>query len=313
MKIITITLNPAIDKTIEVPNLNLEQLNKVEAMRSDVGGKGINVSRVLKALGSDSLAMGFAAGNAGQFILQGLTSQGIDHDFITVEGETRTNLKVFDRSTTQITEINEPGPPVNEDQLEAFEEHLKSQVTSETLVVLSGSIPKTLPSSTYAVLIKMIKEQGAKVFLDADGEVFRAAVNERPNFIKPNKDELERFFGKKLITDEDVIEAIRYFVELGVEHVFITMGKEGSYYGSKEHFYKMLPLKVLAHSSVGAGDAFVAAVTHAISKGVDLETMLKLAVATSAGAVTTVGTNPASAEWIDAHIGQVKLQRLGGI
>ena len=313
MKIITITLNPAIDKTIEVLDFKLEQLNKVEAMRSDVGGKGINVSRVLKALGSESLAMGFAAGNAGQVILQGLTSQGIDHDFITVEGETRTNLKVFDRSTTQITEINEPGPPVNEEQLETFEERLKSQMTSETLVVLSGSIPKTLPSSTYAVLIKMIKEQGAKLFLDADGEVFRAAVDERPNFIKPNKDELERYFGKKLITDEDVIEAIRYFVELGIEQVFITMGKEGSYYGSKEHFYKMSPLKVQAHSSVGAGDAFVAAVTHAISKGVDLETMLKLAVATSAGAVTTVGTNPASAEWIDAHIGQVKLQRLGGI
>ena len=313
MKIITITLNPAIDKTIEVLDFKLEQLNKVEAMRSDVGGKGINVSRVLKALGSESLAMGFAAGNAGQVILQGLTSQGIDHDFITVEGETRTNLKVFDRSTTQITEINEPGPPVNEEQLETFEERLKSQMTSETLVVLSGSIPKTLPSSTYAVLIKMIKEQGAKLFLDADGEVFRAAVDERPNFIKPNKDELERYFGKKLITDEDVIEAIRYFVGLGIEQVFITMGKEGSYYGSKEHFYKMSPLKVQAHSSVGAGDAFVAAVTHAISKGVDLETMLKLAVATSAGAVTTVGTNPASAEWIDAHIGQVKLQRLGGI
>lgn len=313
MKIITITLNPAIDKTIEVPNLNLEQLNKVEAMRSDVGGKGINVSRVLKALGSDSLAMGFAGGNAGQFILQGLSSQGIVHDFITVEGETRTNLKVFDQSTTQITEINEPGPDVRDAHLNDLKERLKRQMTSETLVVLSGSIPKTLPSSTYAELIKMIKEQGAKVFLDADGEVFKTAVGERPNFIKPNKDELERYFGKKLITEDDILEAIRYFVEIGVEHVFITMGKEGSYYGSKEHFYKMSPLKVRAHSSVGAGDAFVAAVTHAVSKDEDLENMLRLAVATSAGAVTTVGTNPASAEWIDAHIGQVKLQRLGGI
>ena len=313
MKIITITLNPAIDKTIEVPNLNLEQLNKVEAMRSDVGGKGINVSRVLKALGSDSLAMGFAGGNAGQFILQGLSSQGIVHDFITVEGETRTNLKVFDQSTTQITEINEPGPDVRDAHLSDLKERLKRQMTSETLVVLSGSIPKTLPSSTYAELIKMIKEQGAKVFLDADGEVFRTAVGERPNFIKPNNDELERYFGKKLNTEDDILEAIRYFVELGVEHVFITMGKEGSYYGSKEHFYKMSPLKVQAHSSVGAGDAFVAAVTHAVSKDEDLENMLRLAVATSAGAVTTVGTNPASAEWIDTHIDQVKLQRLGGI
>ncbi len=312
MKIITITLNPAIDKTIEVLNLKLEQLNKVEAMSSDVGGKGINVSRVLRSLGSESLAMGFAGGNAGLFILQGLSSQGINHDFITVEGETRTNLKVFDQSTTQITEINEPGPAVNEAQLELLKERLKEKMTTETMVVLSGSIPKTLPSSTYAVLIKMIKEQGAKVFLDADGDVFRAAVDERPDFIKPNKDELERYFGKKLINDDDVLEAIQYFVELGVEHVFITMGKEGSYYGSKEHFYKMSPLKVQAHSSVGAGDAFVAAVTHAVSKGEALETMLRLAVATSAGAVTTVGTNPATKTWVDAHIDQVKLQRLGG-
>lgn len=310
MKVLTITLNPAIDKTIEIERLMPRSLNKVLSTHYDVGGKGINVSKVLKNLGTNSLALGFIAGASGQFIKNKLKEMAIETAFIEIEGETRTNLKIFDRSDKEITEINEPGANATEKDLKALLKMLDEEVANDCVVVLSGSAPKSLGQDVYKVLTAYVKSKGAKVFLDVDGEGFKQGIEAKPSYIKPNKTELELFFNEKLDSEEKMVKAIRYFINIGIEHVFITLGKNGAYYGSHAALYKIAPLTVEAHSSVGAGDAFVGAVVHSMINQLDLETMLKLAVATSAGSVTTVGTKPVEMKWIKAHMQNVKLEQI---
>lgn len=312
MRVVTVTLNPAVDKTLEVERLIPEALNKVIRHRSDIGGKGINVSRVLKALGTESIATGFIAGGTGKAVTDGLERMGIAHNMKVVQGETRTNLKVFDCTTRQITEINEPGPEADESDLMDLAYGLATFASEDCLFVFSGSIPRGLDENCYSGLIENVKARGAKVFLDADNEAFKLGVEAKPDIIKPNKAELERFFGKALTEESDVLMAMKHFIDKGIEHVFVTMGNQGAYYSSRHDVYKMKPLTVDAHSSVGAGDAFVGAVCHSIVNGYDVEKMLRWCVATSAGAVVTIGTNPANLEWVLENISKVVVNRIGG-
>jgi len=312
MNVLTITLNPAVDKTLEVEGFHVGGLNKVAASRADAGGKGINVSRVLKSLGTDSLATGLIGGRTGDFIIDAIDKLGIDNDFVHLPHDTRTNLKVFDRLTKTITEINEPGPEVQVDKFQSLLDKVSLHLRKDMLVILSGSIPASVGVDAYSRLIQIIEAQGALAVLDADGAPFKAAIKAAPFMIKPNRDELIRYFNSALDTEEDLLEAMNHFISLGVKHVFVTLGSEGAYYRSEGCAYRLKPLKIEAHSSVGAGDAFVGGVVHALSCGFDVETMLRYGVASSAGAVTTIGTNPASKEWILNHIRKVELIKLMG-
>lgn len=318
MKVVTVTLNPAIDKTIEISGFKIGKLNKVESVRSDIGGKGINVSKVLYALGTDSTAVGFVAGATGKSICQGLDAMGIRHDMVEVSGDTRTNLKIFDRSLKEITEVNEPGPQVSEQDLMDLAYKIDRMASREHLFVFSGSMPKGLDTDAYVGLIGIAKEKGARVFLDADGMAFKSGVEAIPHMIKPNREELERYFNQSIETDAEILKAMDHFIEKGIQHVFVTMGSSGAYYGSRESYYKIEPLKVEAHSSVGAGDAFVGGVCHAFASQIesgqpDVEQMLRWAVATSAGAVETIGTNPASLDWVETHMPVVSVEKIGGV
>ena len=308
--VLTVSLNPAIDKTIELEKLVPRSLNKELCTHQDVGGKGINVSRVLRMLGTDSLALGFIAGQAGRFIEDKLREMDIDTAFVEIDGETRTNLKIFDQSEKEITEINEPGANATEENLLKLIDVLNDNISKDTIVVLSGSAPKSLGDDVYEKLTSHSRSLGAKVFLDVDGKWFNQGIKAKPDFIKPNRSELEHYFGEKIDNDEKMISAIQYFLELGIENVFVTLGTEGAYFGSDSAIYKMEPLEVDAHSSVGAGDAFVGAVVHAVCTELDIESLLKLAVATSAGAVTTIGTKPPEYGWIEAHFDKVKLKKI---
>jgi 1-phosphofructokinase len=309
MSVLTLTLNPAIDKTIEVEVFELASLNKVKAVHKDPGGKGINVSKVVKALGGETMALGLCAGEGGTFIRSSLDQMGIPHDFLQVSGETRTNLKVLDCRTQDVTEVNELGPKISAQDLEHLSSRVEGYLKDSTLLVLSGSVPPGVSFDYYGQLILLAKKYGKPVFLDADGELFKQAVQFKPTFIKPNASELKRFFNKEFSCVEDYKDAIRYFLECGVENIFISLGEQGAYYGNKDSFYRLKPLAVDAHSTVGAGDAFVGACAYAISLGLGLEDMLVLAVATSAGAVTTLGTKAVSKAWVDEHLSKVVIEK----
>lgn len=305
--VVTVCMNPAIDKTVEISELIKGGLNRISKVTYDAGGKGINVSKTICALGGRSIATGFLGGTAGKTIENVLKAQGISCDFVYVEGETRTNTKVFEASGT-VTELNEPGPEIGEKSLDALMKKLEVYASKDVLFVLSGSVPKGVPANIYAKIIEMVHKQGAKVLLDADGELFEKAILAKPDMIKPNKEELQEFAGlMHPMSKEELKEAAQSFLNKGIHTVAVSMGSEGAAF-FKEGFSAHCPaLSVKAHSTVGAGDAMVAAMAHGWETQLSVEETIRLCMAASAGAVTTVGTKPPKQEIVEELKTKVKI------
>ncbi len=305
--IITVTLNPAIDKTVELNKLVQGGLNRLTNVISDVGGKGINVSKTIKALGGETIATGFLGGSTGNLITKALKEQGIPADFVEMKNEIRTNLKVVEPDG-QVTELNEPGPIVAKEELDTLTKKLLAYATNETLFVLAGSIPGGIPMNSYQTLTQQLKEKGARVFVDADGELFAHSLKAKPDMIKPNRHELELYFHKDYrVGEEELIEMGRELVHQGISMAAISLGQGGAFFFTKEKLLKCPGLKVEVHSTVGAGDAMVAALAYGFDLGLELEACIKLGLATSAGAVTTTGTKPPGRELVDALTKQVEV------
>ena len=209
--IITVTLNPAVDKTVTVEKLCPGELNKVCSSREDAGGKGINVSKTIQSLGGKSIATGFLGGLPGDGIARTLKELEIEADFVQIDGQTRTNLKIADADGC-VTEVNEPGPVVSGTECERLEEKLRERISPGDMVILSGSLPKGISVDFYGKLTEKMKALGASVFVDADGEAFVHAVDAKPDVMKPNLAELERYFSKEadgmMQTEETTIVAL---------------------------------------------------------------------------------------------------------
>ncbi|MDD3219017.1 MAG: 1-phosphofructokinase [Lachnospiraceae bacterium] len=309
--IITVTMNPAIDKTVDVDLLEIEGLNRIKRVELDAGGKGINVSKTICELGGVSLATGFLGGSTGKIIENVLNEKKIKNDFIWVDGETRTNTKVFEENGG-VTELNEPGPVISEEQLEELLKKLESYASEDTIVVLAGSIPSGVPKDIYARIIKMVKAKGASVLLDADGDMFRLALEAGPDIIKPNRVELEEYAGMDYRASQEELQSIaRKLHDKGIKTVAVSMGQSGAMILKDGYEVKCPALKVKTHSTVGAGDAMVAALAYAWDEKLDDEETVKLCIATSAGAVTTIGTKPPSMEVVEELKRQVIIEKIG--
>lgn len=292
--IITVTLNPAIDKTVTIDDFKINSVNKVSSIRLDAGGKGINVSKVIKTLGGESKALGILAGSNGQFIKNYLDAAEIKNDFIFVEGETRTNLKVVDKVRNTNTDINEAGIPVSKEAVNKLEDKIFKGLDENSIVVFSGSAPSSMPIDIYKTLVMKAKSCGAKTVLDADGELLKEGIKSGPYLIKPNIHELEALFNEKLENTEDVIKVCKRFFDYGIEVIVVSLGGEGALFITKDKAIKAEGLKVEVKSTVGAGDSMVAALAFSLEKGYSLEEAVELSVAASAANVTTSGTEPAS-------------------
>lgn len=309
--IVTVTMNPAIDKTVEIDTLCPGGLNRIQRVEYDAGGKGINVSKTIKELGGESIAVGFLGGNSGRTIENVLNQKGIRNDFVWVEQETRTNTKVFEKSG-ELTELNEPGPVISPEQSQELLNKISAYASEGTLVILAGSIPSGVDSDIYAQIIQMVHEKGGKVLLDADGKLFREALEAVPDIIKPNRVELEEYMGIDYrASEKELLDAAEKFLESGIETIAVSMGKSGAMFVRDGYQVKCPALSVKSHSTVGAGDAMVAALAYAWDQKLGSEDTVKLCMATSAGAVTTVGTKPPSREVVDELINQVVIQRAG--
>lgn len=297
--VVTVTMNPAIDKTVDVDHLERGGLNRVTHVEQDAGGKGINVSKTIHELGGSSVVTGFIAGNTGKMIQDVMDAWHIPSDFIEVNGQTRTNTKIFE-TTGELTEVNEPGPLITENDMEALLQKLDHYAEPETLFVLAGSVPKGVDKDIYRRIIEMVHAKGAKVLLDADGELFTQALAAGPDMIKPNRVELEQYAGMDYVASEqELLRIARELMAEGIDRVVVSMGKSGALFLGKEMQVRCPGLKVKAHSTVGAGDAMVAALSYAWDKKLSNEETIKLCMAVSAGAVMTVGTTPPTREMVD--------------
>ncbi len=308
--IITVTMNPAIDKTVDLEHMAHGGLNRVKNVIIDAGGKGINVSKTIKELGGETIATGFVGGSGGMLIKKVLQDQGIQSDFVEIKNEVRTNLKVVE-ADGNVTEFNEPGPQVTGEELEALTQKLLSYANKEALFVLAGSIPNGISKTIYQTLTYKLKEKGAKVFVDADGELFIQSLEAGPDIIKPNRHELEEYYHKDYRVDEtELIDMGQSLLEKGIGMIAISLGQMGGLFITKDKILRCPGLKVEAHSTVGAGDAMVAALSYGYDQGLTLEEGAKLGIATSAGAVTTKGTKPPKRELVDALLKEAKAEEI---
>ena len=226
--IYTVTLNPALDKTVQIPSFRLGEVNRISAMRTDPGGKGINVSKVLRELGEPSVAAAILGGAAGQKIESALRALGIEGMYLFTGHETRTNLKIVDPTLHTNTDVNEPGAPADEAVLSKLLTQLTDRLRPGDLVVLSGKAPAGAPDTLYRDWILACRAAGAAVYLDAEGELLRQGVTAGPALIKPNQAELSGVMGRPLTTEDETIRAAQELLAQGVGCVAVTMGAGGA-------------------------------------------------------------------------------------
>lgn len=308
--IYTVTLNPALDKTVDISNFAVDTVNRISALRTDPGGKGINVSKVVAKLGGTSRALGILGGNTGHAIAEGLERMGLECSFLYTDGETRTNLKIIDPVGHTNTDINEPGLEVTEIVLNALLGQLKAMLHPGDIVVLAGSLPKGAPHDTYRTWVATCKDAGAKVFLDADGDLLADGLKALPFLVKPNNDELSRLVGRKLDTVEDLAAAARNLLNSGVEKVIVSMGGRGALYVTRDAIIYAEGLRVPVGSTVGAGDSVVAALAVAEDRGLPLEEAVRLSTATGAANVMCSGTQAAEYSVIEELMPKVVFHKL---
>lgn len=306
--IYTVTLNPALDKTVEIPGMALDTVNRITSMRTDPGGKGINVSKVIAKLGGESCAVGILGGESGRTLLAALEREGLRTHFRFVEGQTRTNLKIIDRALHTNTDINEPGLTVSPADLDALLRDLLGMVREGDIVVLAGSLPQGAPQDTYRVWTAACREKGARVCLDADGVLLAEGLKAAPYLIKPNEDELSRLIGHRLTDTDELIAEGQRLLKGGVTRVVISLGEHGALYLRGNEVLYAEGLSVPVGSTVGAGDSVVAALAYADSLGMSDEDAVRLSTATGAANVMCSGTQPAEREAVEKLLPQVKIR-----
>ena len=254
--ITTICLNPCFDKTVNVENLQTGQVNRIRDTRVDLGGKGINVAVVASRLGLDVQCIGIMGENGSNELTAMMNREGLKHRFMTVPGHVRTNMKVYSLDGQGVTELNEPGSPLNPDMLAQFTAMAEETTRNSDMVVMTGSLPPGCPEGTYRNLMKAL--EGKKCILDTEGkELELAAKGAHPFLIKPNLREMEATLGIELRTMRAIRDAALLFIRLGVQHSVVSMGAMGAMYISAEKTLFAPALRVETKSTVGAGDAMI--------------------------------------------------------
>ncbi|HVI39293.1 MAG TPA: 1-phosphofructokinase, partial [Anaerovoracaceae bacterium] len=281
------------------------------SIRLDAGGKGINVSKTIKALDGSSIATGFLAGRNGDYIKECLNRMQVFHDFLFVKGETRTNLKVVDRCNQTNTDINEPGLiDITEEDLSRLEHKIFSDMSKDDILILSGSVPSNVPVGIYREWTERANKSGIRVLLDADGELLREGMKARPYLVKPNIEELESLLNRKLNDMDEIASAGRSLLDMGIETAVISLGADGAVFFHGEHAIYASGLKVDVKSTVGAGDAMVAAFAFAISRDDPFEKAVALSVAAGTANVASEGTQPPDIKDVLHYEAQVHLKYL---
>ena len=306
--IITVTLNAAIDKTLEVPNFRLGRRHRSVEQTTMAGGKGVNVARALKRLGQPVIATGLAGGPTGTRIVEQLTEESILNDFVRIREESRSNTAVTDPTTGEQTEINERGPAVSAQEVELFSDKLLYLARGAQICVFAGSMPRRIEPTLYADLIRELRKLGVTTIVDTDGDPLRQAVRAEPSVVSPNVLEAEELVGHEFNDDEDRLIAVREMTELGAREAIMTsddgcFAKVADEGGSQLYRLRVDPLET--YSAVGSGDAFLAGYVAARYGGRPPSECLRFGVACGAESTQHIGAgglDPREAERLESEI-----------
>lgn len=308
--IYTVTLNPAVDKTVVISGFEAGSVNRIQDIRIDAGGKGINVSKCLQSLGLQSVVCALLGGSSGRKILSMVEEMGLEVLPVTVSGETRTNLKIVDPQKHENTDINEPGPEVAKAVFNTLRQEITQRILPGDVVILSGSLPKGAEAGLYREWVQHFQGMEAKVLLDADGEPMRQGIQAIPHLIKPNDLELSRLVGRELVTEENLIAAGKQLQDTGVQEVLISRGEKGALYLTQEGIYRAEGLQVPVLSTVGAGDSMVAAMAYGFETDMSASDRLRLAIAMGSASVTCSGTQAPPKDLIWEFFDKVNVQKI---
>lgn len=306
-QVMTVTMNPALDKTVTVESVRVGELNRIKEVRTDAGGKGINVAKVLKHFDTDVYTMGICAGSQGVILQEKLRDLGIQASFIETNGETRINMKVVDQRTKQTTEFNEPGLWADAGLLKRFADEFTNSLEGISYVVLGGSLPPGAPADYYKKLILAARSKGVRTILDADGEAFARGLEAVPYAVKPNIHELEAYLGRKLITEAGIVTAAKVLISQGVQIVQVSMGREGSLLVAADEAYRAKPFPITPLSTVGAGDSMVAAMVYGFMKGMTPEGIARWTSAAGTVTASKAGTQVCTMEEVQDKLDEVHL------
>lgn len=290
--IYTITFNPALDYISQVENFEIGRVNRTKTEKILPGGKGLNVSMVLKNLGIENTALGFIAGFTGDELKKEIEDRGIKSDFIKVkEGITRINVKI---SSKEETALNGNGPKITEENIQELLKKIK-KITKQDMVILSGNIPKGINNDIYEIICKDLNERGITFIVDATQELLINVLKYQPFFIKPNKEELEETFNVKIQTRENIETYAKKLQQMGARNVLISLGGDGAILITSENkvYFSKAP-KGEVVNTVGAGDSMVAGFIAGYKQHGSFEQAFKMGIAT--GSASAFSMNLATAE-----------------
>ncbi|HEM3517837.1 TPA: tagatose-6-phosphate kinase [Streptococcus suis] len=274
--ILTITLNPSVDIAYQLDTFRLDTVNRVEKVQKTAGGKGLNVTRVLKQIGEDVVATGFIGGELGSYVKKQLTRNDIKNSFVEIGNETRNCIAILHDG--QQTEILEQGPTIQEHEALNFIEHLEMILNNVDVVVISGSLPKGLASNYYVKVIELCKKCGVAVVLDCSGEVLKNVLEsqQKPTVIKPNTEELSQLIGKNVTDDIQELKAVlsgQLFQ--GIEWIVVSLGAKGAFAKHNDKFYRVKIPKINVVNPVGSGDSTVAGIAASLAHALPDKELLK--------------------------------------
>lgn len=309
--ILTITMNPAIDKVYIIDNYKLGEVHRPIKTVASAGGKGLNVAKVAKTMGEKVAATGLLGGSNGDFINNKVKELGIESRFIKVSGETRICVNVSDTVNQISTEILEAGPVVSEYEVDKFIKAYENMLNDVKVVTISGSLPKGISNDFYKVLIDIAKKHDKKVILDTSSKAFIEGIKAIPYMVKPNTDEIKQVYNGDVSTLEGLVKAIEHFKKMGVEVPVISLGKDGCIAGLDEGIYRFTipPARVI--NTVGSGDSFIAGCAIGLEREMSQIDMIRMGMACGTANTQFAQTGYVEKELVDLYFGQVKVAEIG--
>jgi 1-phosphofructokinase family hexose kinase len=289
--IVTVTLNPGLDRTLIVPEIRFREVLRATANEQNPAGKGLNVSRALHRLGMETVAMGFIGGRTGQMVIDDLDALKIRHDFISIKGETRINTVILEANTENYIKVNEAGPTVTTDEQQAFLDKVTQMAAPGDIWVFSGSLPPGVPPDYYQTLISITQERGCRAFLDSSGDSLRFGSEAAPYLVKPNHLEAEEISGIHVEDETGAARAARHFLQKGVHLVALSMGQAGMLLASYEETVRVHSPLVTVRNPTGSGDAMLAGLVYALFHQLPLEEAARWGVAAGSAAAAREDTS----------------------
>ena len=311
--IITVTLNAALDKTLEVPNFTPGRRHRTVDQKTMPGGKGVNIARAIKRLGQPVIATGLAGGATGNRIVDALNDEAILNSFVRIREESRTNVAVLDPTNGMHTEINERGPAVSAQELELFREKLLYLAKGASICVFAGSLPRGIEPDVYASLIRGVRKLGVTTIIDSEGEPLRLAVKAEPEVVTPNELEAEELVGHEFNDIDDRARAVTEIARLGPAEAIMTV-PDGCYGYVKEAgtptLYRVTVEEQEARSSIGSGDAFLAGYVASRYAGRTTVDCLRYGVACGAESTQHIGAGIVEPGRVDRMVDEVEAERI---